>query len=163
MLDQISTARVETVLWDGTARVLHRDFETRGTVKLSAVGSYRYAAHPDTQVLCVGFAVDSGPVQLWTPGDPVPAEFIEAAPDPNWIVAAHNDAFETAIEQHVLAPRFGWPLIPLERHRCTMAMALAAGLPATAERRGGCARAQQSKGCRRRAADAPNVEAAAGA
>ena len=30
----------------------------------------------------------------------------------------------------MLAPRFGWPLIPLERHRCTMAMALAAGLPA---------------------------------
>ena len=38
--------------------------------------------------------------------------------------------FETAIEQHVLAPQFGWPLIPIERHRCTMAMSLAAGLPA---------------------------------
>ena len=44
--------------------------------------------------------------------------------------AAHNDAFETAIEQHVLAPRYGWPIIPLERHRCTMAMCLALGLPA---------------------------------
>ena len=29
-----------------------------------------------------------------------------------------------------MAPRYGWPLIPIERHRCTMAMALAAGLPA---------------------------------
>ena len=29
-----------------------------------------------------------------------------------------------------MAPRFGWPLVPLERHRCTMAMALALGLPA---------------------------------
>ena len=68
-------------------------------------------------------------MQLWTPGDPVPPEWIEAASNPSWIIAAHNDSFETAIEQHVLAPRFGWPLIPLERHRCTMAMALAAGLP----------------------------------
>jgi DNA polymerase len=44
--------------------------------------------------------------------------------------AAHGDHFEAAIEQHVLAPRYGWPLIPLERHRCTMAAALAHGLPA---------------------------------
>ena len=44
--------------------------------------------------------------------------------------SAHNDAFETAIEQHVLAPRYGWPIIPPERHRCTMAMCLALGLPA---------------------------------
>ena len=29
--------------------------------------------------------------------------------------------FEAAVEQHILAPRYGWPLIPLERHRCTMA------------------------------------------
>src|SRR6185436_9856905 len=39
-------------------------------------------------------------------------------------------AFDTAIEQHVLAPQCGWPLVPLERHRCTMAMCLALGLPA---------------------------------
>ena len=44
---------------------------------------------------------------------------------------AHNDAFETAIEQHVLARRYGWPIVPIERHRCTMAMCLALGLPAS--------------------------------
>ena len=27
-------------------------------------------------------------------------------------------------------PAIGWPLVPLERHRCTMAMCLALGLPA---------------------------------
>ena len=55
---------------------------------------------------------------------------IEAANNPAWLVVAHNDAFETAVETDVLAPRYGWPLVPIERHRCTMAMALAAGLPA---------------------------------
>jgi DNA polymerase bacteriophage-type len=89
-----------------------------------------YAVDPSTGVRCVAYAVDHDPVQLWIPGDPVPPEFLQAAVDPNWIVAAHNDAFETAIDEHVLAPQFGWPLIPLERHRCTMATALAAGLPA---------------------------------
>ncbi len=112
------------------AHVLHRDVETRSTVSLKKVGAAKYAADTSTEVICVAFAVDDGPVQLWLPGDPVPPEFIEAAADPSWIVCAHNDAFECAIEQHVLAPRYGWPIIPLERHRCTMAMCLALGLPA---------------------------------
>jgi DNA polymerase len=110
--------------------VLHRDYETRSRVSLKLVGTHRYAADPSTEILCAAYAVDDEPVQLWRPGDPVPPEFIEAAHNPSWTVAAHGDHFETAIEQHVLAPRHGWPIIPLERHRCTMAIALAAGLPA---------------------------------
>ena len=62
--------------------------------------------------------------------NPIPEEFISAARDPDWLIVAHNDAFERAIEERVLAPRFGWPIIPIERHRCTMAMALANALPA---------------------------------
>src|SRR5262249_44016838 len=32
--------------------------------------------------------------------------------------------------RHVLHPRFGWPVFPIEKQRCTQAMALAVGLPA---------------------------------
>jgi len=133
MLNRVSTtAGMEAVLFSSTGHVLHRDYETRSRIILKSVGAYKYAIDPSTEVLCGAFAVDDEPVQLWTPGDPVPAAFIEAATatDPTWIVAAHNDAFETAIEQYILAPRYGWPVIPIERHRCTMAAALAAGLPA---------------------------------
>ena len=35
-----------------------------------------------------------------------------------------------SIERHILSPRYGFPLIPIERHRCSMAAALALGLPA---------------------------------
>jgi DNA polymerase bacteriophage-type len=115
---------------DTKLHVLHRDYETRSRAILKTVGTYKYAADLSTEVLCCAYAVDDEPVQLWTPGDPVPAAFIEAATNPAWVVAAHNDAFETAIEQYILAPRYGWPVIPIERHRCTMAAALAAGLPA---------------------------------
>jgi DNA polymerase len=116
---------------DTTERpVMHRDYETRGQSLLKHVGPHRYAADPNSQVLCCAFATDDGPVQLWLPGDRVPPEFIEAARNPSWLVAAHGDHFETAVEQHIMAPRFGWPLIPLERHRCTMAAASALGLPA---------------------------------
>ena len=110
-------------------RILSRDIETRSRVILKHVGANLYAADPSTEVLCVAYAVDHDPVQLWISGDPVPQEFQQAALD-SWIVVAHNDAFETAIEEHVLAPQYGWPLIPIERHRCTMSMSLAAGLPA---------------------------------
>ena len=115
---------------DGEQHVLHRDIETRGALALGKVGAHRYAADPRTSVLCVAFATDNGPVKLWTPGDAVPPELIEAANNPSWIVAAHNAAFEMAIEEHILGPRFGWPQIPIERQRCTMAMALALSLPA---------------------------------
>ena len=110
--------------------VLYRDIETRSKVSLKKVGAYKYATDPSTEVLCVAYAVDDGPVQLWLPGDPVPLEFLEAAADPSWVVCAHNDAFKSAIEQHVLARRYGFPTIPIERHRCTMAICLALGLPA---------------------------------
>jgi DNA polymerase len=110
--------------------VLHRDLEVRGSAILKTVGAHQYAADPSTEILCVAHAVDDEPVKLWLPGDPVPAEFLQASSSPDWLIAAHNDAFETAIEQHILGPRHGWPIIPLDRHRCTMAMALAAGLPA---------------------------------
>jgi DNA polymerase bacteriophage-type len=130
MLNRLAEATVETVLRDGTAHVLHRDYESRGRSRLNSVGAYRYAADPHTEVLCCAYAVDNNPVQLWVSTDPVPPEFVEAAYNPAWIVAAHGDHFETAIEQHILGPRYGWPVIPIERHRCTMSMCLAHGLPA---------------------------------
>ena len=114
----------------GIVHTLYRDYETRSRVDLRKVGVQKYAADPATEVLCAAYTADDGPVQLWRPGDPVPPEFFEAAANPTWVVAAHNDAFEAAIEQHVLHARYGWPLIPLERHVCTQAMCLALGLPA---------------------------------
>jgi DNA polymerase len=113
-----------------TVHFFHRDYETRSTLDLRKVGVHKYAAHPDTEVTCCAFAADDGPVQLWVPGDPIPPEFAAAASNSSWIAVAHNDAFETLIEQHIMGPQYGWPLIPIERHQCTMTMALAAGLPA---------------------------------
>ena len=89
-----------------------------------------YARDPSTEIICIAYAVDDGPVQTWFPGDPVPPVWFEAATNPNWTAVAHNDAFETAIEEHILHPRHGFPIIPPERHRCTQAVALSLGLPA---------------------------------
>jgi DNA polymerase len=114
--------------------VLHRDYETRGTLVLSTVGAWKYSRHLETEVLCCAYAIDEGPVKLWTPNDPIPIEFVEAAQNPDFIVSAFNDAFERLIEQHILSPRHGWPIVPLERHRCTQAAALSLALPAALEK-----------------------------
>jgi DNA polymerase bacteriophage-type len=109
--------------------VLIRDFETRSTINLKKFGAWRYATHPDTDVLCCAYCVDDGPVALWVPGDPVPPEWIRAAQDPEWLVSAFNDNFERQIEAHIMSPRYGWPLVPIERHQCLRASALALALP----------------------------------
>src|SRR6266567_2165436 len=96
--------------------ILHRDFETRSTIDLKKVGPWRYAAHASTDVWCYGSAVDDGPVELWIPGDPIPPAWLEAATNPDWLVVAHNGGFERRVEQHIMAPRYGWPLVPIERH-----------------------------------------------
>jgi DNA polymerase len=114
--------------------ILFRDFETRSTLKLTDVGAWKYAGDITTDVWCVGYTVDDGPVQIWVPGQPIPEVFQLAATDPNWIVVAHNDSFERAIEERLLGRRYGWPIVPIERHRCTQAMALAVALPAALEK-----------------------------
>jgi DNA polymerase len=136
MLSPLTTneaqARIDARQEEG-GHVLHRDFETASEVVLKKVGVHRYAADGSTFIRCVAYAVDNEPVKLWTPGDAIPQEFVEAANNPNWLAVAHNAAFEMAIEQQILGPRFGWPAIPLERQRCTMAMSLAISLPARLE------------------------------
>src|SRR5262249_47092738 len=130
MLNRISTtAEMGDVLFTSTKHVF-RDYETRSQTILKTVGAQRYAADPTTEVLCCCYAVDNDPVQIWRPGDPIPSEFVVAAQNPNWIVAAFNDTFETAIEKSIMSVRYGWPVVPIERHRCTQAMCLALGLPA---------------------------------
>jgi DNA polymerase len=118
------------------AHVLNFDYETRSHLDLTVVGTSRYAAHPTTDVTVVGYAVDDEPVQIWSglwADDPVPPEFIEAANNPAWITVAHNDYFERSISRHILEPCYGFPAIPLERRRCTMAAARAMALPGALE------------------------------
>jgi DNA polymerase len=113
--------------------VLHRDYEVRSVLQLQHVGAWKFAADESTEVLCCAYCIDDQPVKLWWRGDPVPPEFFEAAENPNWFGAAHNDQFETAIEHLNLRRRHGWPKLPLNRHRCTMAMCLALALPGKLE------------------------------
>jgi DNA polymerase bacteriophage-type len=119
---------------------LFRDYETRSQLRLGkakgAVNAWRYAADASTQVLCCSYAVDGGDVALWTPGQAIPEPFVAAGADPDWLIVAHNDEFDSAIETYLLGPKLGWPIVPPDRHRCTLALARANALPGSLERAG---------------------------
>jgi hypothetical protein len=85
--------------------VLFHDFETQSTLDLKRVGAHRYSKHSTTQVWACAFAADDNPVKLWIPGDPVPAEFSEAANNPDWTTSAFNDQFERLVTANIMAPR----------------------------------------------------------
>ena len=51
--------------------IAHWDFETRSVASLEQAGAWRYAADPTTEILCVGYAIDDGSTEIWTPGQPV--------------------------------------------------------------------------------------------
>jgi len=129
MLDILSRSSTAHFV-DSVTHELHCDIETRSCADLRRVGAHVYATDPTTTALCAAYAVDHGSEKLWWRGDPPPPEFFEVEADPGWRLVAHHAVFEAEIGKHVLHPRFGFPLIPSERYRCTMIMALAVGLPA---------------------------------
>lgn len=107
---------------------IHLDFETRSAIDLPVRGGDVYAKDPSTTVLCMAWAVEDEAVTLWVTGDAAPFDlFLEI--DDGAILICHNAAFEHAIWNHYCVPKLGWPPLPIERFRCTMAMAYAMALP----------------------------------
>ena len=110
------------------------DAETRGVSSLKQTGSHIYLCDPVTDVLCVSYSVVidgvRGPINTWLPSQPIPAEILETAADPDTLIVSFNDAFERQLEQRILHPRYGWPIFPIERRRCAQAVALTYALPA---------------------------------
>jgi DNA polymerase len=110
------------------------DIETYSALEIRKYGAYLYARHASTDVRCVPYCLvtdgNRGPVKVWWPGDPKPTELIDIADDPDACTIVFNDAFDRQIHEVVLARRYGWPTIPLERRRCAQAATLARALPA---------------------------------
>ncbi len=104
------------------------DFETRSEADLPKCGAHYYARHPSTDVLVACYAFDDEDARTWIRGAPVPQDLIDyiAGDGP---IFAFNSEFERQIWTHVLGPRYGWPVPPLERFYCTASMSAAMALP----------------------------------
>ena len=106
--------------------MLWLDLETRSQCDLKSSGAYQYSRHPSTEVICMSYAFDDGPVTTWffedSPFPQVVADYIGTGGE----VYAHNAAFERQIFDNVLQIS-----IQLTQWRCSSARALARGLPAS--------------------------------
>lgn len=109
--------------------MLHIDLETRSPVNLPKVGIDVYFEHPDTDVLCAAWCIGDGPIELWLPSMTCP----DAIKNYTGTIHAHNAAFELTAWEKILAPRYGWPPMQLERFRCSMAAAYSMSLPGSLE------------------------------
>ena len=103
----------------------HIDIESRSEVNLKTEGVYKYATHPSTEILCVCWAIDDGPVQRWDHTQQVP-QALHDAMNRDAELWAHNAAFERLMfhfnRQDLPRPH------DLQWH-CTAALARAYNLP----------------------------------
>ena len=110
--------------------VLRRDYETRSKLSIKSVGaivtpltpplrSYGLASR-STMGLCSWFG--RAMEYRWN------SSRLHAIQTGPWKRTTMR--LRPRSSEHILGPQFGFPLVPLERHRCTMAAALAVGLPA---------------------------------
>jgi DNA polymerase len=107
------------------------DFESRSQCDIWTAGAYRYAEHPTTEILCLAWAVDGGPVRGAIHG----SELRQSIKELNALVQegaefhAHNAFFERCMWKHKLTPKYGALPIPIRQWRCTAAKVAAHALP----------------------------------
>ena len=95
--------------------LVNLDFEVRSSVDLPTYGLDIYAKDPSTEVICMAYSIDGGPVKLWTPDTALPMFMFE---DKTWF-QGWNVMFEWHIMKYVLG-------LDVRLERCIDTMAIAA-------------------------------------
>ena len=113
------------------------DFETRSALVIWEVGAWAYSCDPSTEILCMAYAIDEGPVKIVPRGifefsGTLPEDFM-AAINAGAELHAFNAFFEQSIWKNIMIRTMGVPNLPIPRWRCTQAKALARALPRNLE------------------------------
>jgi DNA polymerase len=108
-------------------KILFTDTETRCALDINT-GTDRYTRA--AQCMIVTYAFVTGAVKIWLPifGEPCPQDLRDALDDPEFLIVAHNAAFDRLIYARALKL-----VTPVSRWRCTMAGASAHGLQGSLE------------------------------
>lgn len=117
------------------------DFETCSEADLRRTGVNTYAEHPSTRVLCMAWAFNDEPVEVWRIGQPFPQRVLSHVFDMGE-VRAWNANFEITIWNTVLLRQLGLdPAYTLSavQVRDTMAQAAYYGLPLSLDMAGSAA------------------------
>ncbi len=115
-------------------RRIFLDFETYSECDLMACGSYEYAFHKSTEVICMGYDLSDGKgVRLWRgprfpQPEPFPEELVACLRSGPCEIWAHNAEFDQAIWYACVCQRN--PGIPMPRvWRCSSVLCRSCGLP----------------------------------
>ncbi len=117
------------------------DLESRSRVNLLKAGHYRYAEDASTEILCIAWAVDDGPVRLWTQWDDSCDsldDLITLMEIPSVELSAYNAGFERTMFNGQAGQALGIPETPVSRWRDT---AVQSALHALPRAMGECAKA----------------------
>jgi len=114
------------------ASVAFIDFETRSTVDLKKSGSDVYARHLSTEIMCLSYAFDNGPVKTWRRLDDSPSLLLRHVSEGHPVVGHNIGGFEVPVWNNV-GKRLGWSELKIEQCRDTMVMAYAMSLPGSLE------------------------------
>ncbi|NBV72507.1 MAG: XRE family transcriptional regulator, partial [Burkholderiaceae bacterium] len=100
--------------------LVNLDFEVRSTIDLPTQGLDNYCKDPSTEVICMAYSKDNGPVELWTPTTQLP-QFMY---DKTTTFQGWNVMFEWHIMKYVLG-------LDVDINQCvdTMAWAAANNIP----------------------------------
>lgn len=104
------------------------DFETFGDRDLSLVGTHAYMESQWFAPLCMGWAINYEPVQLWREGDPFPKD-LRRHIERGGMMHAWHAMFERLAWLHWRRKTKNIPEVRREQWRCTMVRSLACGFP----------------------------------
>lgn len=136
----MSTARMDFETYSEAGYIYDKDLQFWRSIVgkqkggLSAVGAPVYAEHPSTEVLSLAYDLEDGHgPRLWVPGCPLPQDLF-AYMAAGGLIEAWNSAFEFYIWHYVCHSRMGWPPLPYQQLRCSMARSRAFSLPGKLEK-----------------------------
>lgn len=112
--------------------MIYIDFETYSEASIKK-GTWMYSIHPSTEILCMAFAIDDQPVQLWTPDNGCDLSSLFSLINGGTLVEAHNAFFERCIWQNVAVKKLGFPQVQANQWRCSAARVAALALPRSLE------------------------------
>ena len=119
-------------------KLLYIDLETYSPEPIADSGLYRYAMHPDFQILLLAYAVDDEPVQCvdLAQGEQIPPVVWAGILNPDVLKVAHNAAFERVclsvyswrlgtVKEGVFFSAGDWFCTMVQASRCGLPMSLA--------------------------------------
>ena len=117
------------------------DFETRSACDIKKAGAWRYSEDPSTEVICCAVKADDDLTAIWFPKwswDLLPEDHdLPILADHELFtllrtaetIEAHNAEFEVSEWQNVCVPKYGWPEVPYDKIRCSLAKCSYHALP----------------------------------